>query len=339
MTIATMLRTAALATLLIWTAPAMAQVTGSLPPAPASLKRAVTVTSNVVRIGDLVDNAGANASVPIFRAPDLGMTGTVPISQVLEALRTHDLLAVSTNGIEGIEVTRSGRAISVKEIEARILRAFSGQFRATDPKNAVVNFDREVQSIYVEPTITSDLQVTNASFDPRSGRFDITIDIPGSMVTKRANLRFTGSLVEMVETPVLTRALARGDLVKASDITIARKSRADLKGDPGGSAEQLIGLEARVAIAAGEPLRRVDLVKPDRIKRDESVTLIYEVPGILLTCRGKALEAGADGDVISVLNVQSKRTVQGTVSGPGRVVVADTSARIAANTPVTAVPR
>jgi flagella basal body P-ring formation protein FlgA len=55
------------------------------------------------------------------------------------------------------------------------------------------------------------------------------------------------------------------------------------------------------------------------VHRDDNVTLVYEVPGIMLTTRGKALEAGAEGDVINVLNVQSKRTVQGTVTGPNRV--------------------
>ena len=31
------------------------------------------------------------------------------------------------------------------------------------------------------------------------------------------------------------------------------------------------------------------------------------MPGIMLTVRGKAIEGGAEGDVISVLNEQSKR--------------------------------
>jgi flagellar basal body P-ring formation protein FlgA len=56
---------------------------------------------------------------------------------------------------------------------------------------------------------------------------------------------------------------------------------------------------------------------------------VFEAPGILLTIRGKALEAGAHGDLINVLNVQSKRTVQGTVSGPGRVTVTAMTARVA----------
>ena len=41
----------------------------------------------------------------------------------------------------------------------------------------------------------------------------------------------------------------------------------------------------------------------------------------MLTLRGQAQEAGALGDTIGVLNVQSKRVVQGVVDGPGRVTV------------------
>ncbi len=52
------------------------------------------------------------------------------------------------------------------------------------------------------------------------------------------------------------------------------------------------------------------------MQRNETVTIIYEVPGIVLTMRGKALEAGAHGDIINVLNIQSKRTVQAPSSAP-----------------------
>ena len=48
------------------------------PAAGPALKREVIVTGELVRIGDLVENAGAVAEVAIFRAPDLGQTGGVP---------------------------------------------------------------------------------------------------------------------------------------------------------------------------------------------------------------------------------------------------------------------
>jgi flagellar basal body P-ring formation protein FlgA len=58
------------------------------------------------------------------------------------------------------------------------------------------------------------------------------------------------------------------------------------------------------------------------VQRDQSVTLIYETAGLYLTMRGKALDGGTEGDVVNVLNLQSKRTVSGIVTGRGQVSVA-----------------
>ena len=62
-------------------------------------------------------------------------------------------------------------------------------------------------------------------------------------------------------------------------------------------------------------------MKPAIVQRNDTVTIVYEAPGLTLTLRGQAQDAGALGDTISVLNVESKRVVQGVVSGPGRVTV------------------
>src|SRR3954465_5530523 len=93
------------AMLLALTAPVAAQVTGSLGPASPLLKRSVTVTSEVVRIGDLVDNAGPAAQVAIFRAPDLGTAGSVSTAQVLRAARAHAVIGIDTAGISEVLVT------------------------------------------------------------------------------------------------------------------------------------------------------------------------------------------------------------------------------------------
>ena len=64
-----------------------------------------------------------------------------------------------------------------------------------------------------------------------------------------------------------------------------------------------------------------DLAKPDLVQRDQNVTLIYETAGLYLTVRGKAIEDGTEGDVVNVMNLQSKRTVSGTVTGRGQVSI------------------
>jgi O-acetyl-ADP-ribose deacetylase len=63
------------------------------------------------------------------------------------------------------------------------------------------------------------------------------------------------------------------------------------------------------------------LGKPEIVTRGEIVTVVYEIPGMVLTLRGRATEAGAQGDSIGVLNIQSKKTLQATVMGPGKVSV------------------
>jgi flagella basal body P-ring formation protein FlgA len=290
----------------------------------ATLKRAVTVDSEVVRIGDLIDNAGAVAHVPIFRAPDIGTTGVVPTTQVLAAIRAHDLFAIDTRHIAEVEVTRAGRTITAAEIEAKVLHAFAGQYGLGEAKNLTVTFDRAPSAFAIEPAVAADLQLVRSAYDSRTRRFDLQFELPGSAVARRAPLRYSGTMVEIADVAVLTRALQRGETVRASDVAVERRPRSEVTPEHAVRADQVIGLAAKQALRGGQPLRRIDLVRPEMVKRDETITLIYEVPGILLTTRGKALEAGAEGEIVSVLNIQSKRTVQGVVTGVGQVTIAAT---------------
>ena len=141
---------------LVWAAaPAVAQVTGALPPSAAVatssdnpavpiLKRRVTVASDIVRLGDLIDNAGALAAVPVFRSPDVGTTGSVPARKVIEAARAHNLFGVDAADVVEVEVSRAGRLIGRKNLEARIARLFAETNGFGDAANLAVTFDREV---------------------------------------------------------------------------------------------------------------------------------------------------------------------------------------------------
>src|SRR4051794_29970123 len=89
------------------------------------LKPQVTVASDVVRIGDLVENAGTSSGTPIFRAPDLGETGSVPARAVVDAVRAAGLIAVDTRGLTEITVTHASRTVALGEIESRIAAALT----------------------------------------------------------------------------------------------------------------------------------------------------------------------------------------------------------------------
>ena len=322
--------TLAFAVLVTLAVSAMAQTTAALVQNRPVLKAEAVVTGDIVRIGDLVEHAGIVANIPIFRAPDLGSTGTVPADAVIEAVRAHALIGLDTGGFSEVVVTRASRTIPAKDIEDSVANALSRQFALGAPKDIGVNFERELRAIQVEPSAKGEPRVTRINFDARSGRFDAMLEIPTG-ATNRGNLRLSGRAAATVEIVTLLRPLERGALIKSADVAIERRPRAEIGRDSVSGSEQAIGLAARTALQAGRPLRVADLMKPELVQRNETVTLVYEVPGVKLTVRGKAAEGGAEGDVISVLNEQSKRTVQGVVVGAGRVVISTSSPRLAAN--------
>ena len=328
----TMIRTltAALAalTLLAFGAAAAGQSTGE--PARPLLKPEALVTGSVVRVGDLIDNAGIIANVPIFRAPDLGSTGVVPADDVIEAVRAHALVGLDTAGIGEVVVTRASRAIPAEEIEHSVARALSVRFNLGDVKDIKVSFERDPRVIYVEPSAKGEARVSRLNFDPRSGRFDVILEIPTG-AADRGMLRLAGRAAVTGDVVTLSHTVERGAIVKDTDVTVERRPRVTITREALTERSQVVGLAARGRLRAGQMLRAADLMKPEMVQRNETVTLVFAVPGITLTVRGKAAEAGAEGDVIAVLNEQSKRTVHGVIVGPGRVVVSTGSPRLAAN--------
>jgi flagella basal body P-ring formation protein FlgA len=299
-------------------------------PAPA-LRASVTVAADVVRIGDLVENAGPVADVPIFRSPDLGTTGAVSTQSIVDAIRPHQLIDIDTRGLAEVAVTRAGRAITAHEITASIAQALAGQYGFGDAADISISFDRDVRTLYVEPNATAELHALALSYDPHTARFDVTLDLRSSAILHRQPARYTGTAIETVATVAVDHPVEHGEVLKASDLTILRRP----KSETGFLADvaDAVGLAARHQLRPDQPLRAADLMKPEIVQRNDTVTIVYEAPGLVLTLRGQAQEAGALGDSIGVLNADSKRVIQGIVTAPGRVTVSAVATRLVQNIP------
>jgi len=330
-----MTRAVAFVALLAALGPAAAQDAGTRLP---TLKPAVTVSADVVRIGDLIDNAGAAADAPIFRSPDLGTTGSVSVARVLDAIQAYHMYLVDTGTLSRVEVTRAGRQIDFSDVEARIAGAFAGRYGLGEAKNLSVTLDAAAQPVMVDPGATGDPVLKSAVLSPISGRFEVVFDLPGKSAAHRT-AKFTGSVVETIAAVVTTRALTTGAVIRESDVAIERRPKSQVGSDSIAATDGAVGFAVRSPMRAGQPLRRADLTAPQLVHRDDEVTLVYEVPGILLTTRGKALEAGGDGDTISVMNVETKRTIQGVVSGPNRVTIMAAARRMSTDVVAAASPR
>lgn len=284
------------------------------------LRADVQVTGDLVRIGDVVDNAGSAAQIAIYRAPDLGTTGSLPVAQLLNTLRAHHVIGVDTRELKEISITRLARTLEGKDIEQQVARALERRNGLGDAANLSMTFDRDPGDVRLEPAFTGALQPTIVRYDNRNGRFDVTFEIASETGAAPSKLRFSGTAIETVEATVLTRNVERNEVIKSSDVAIERRPKAEIGADAA-SRDRTVGMQARRQLRAGQSIRTADLAKPDLVQRDQNVTLIYETSGIYLTMRGKALDSGTEGDVVNVMNLQSKRIVAGTVIGRGQVAI------------------
>jgi flagella basal body P-ring formation protein FlgA len=284
------------------------------------LRANVVVTSDIVRIGDVIDNAGPAGKIAIYRAPDPGTTGTLPVNQVISTLRTHQVIGVDTQNLREISVTRQARSLDAPDIEQAVARALERRNGLGDAANIALTFDRAPGDIRLDAANSGALNPVTVRYDSRYNRFDVTFEIANEAGLAPAKLRYSGTAIETVEAAVLARSLERNDVVKASDVVVERRPKAEVGAD-GLTRDRAIGMQARRQLRAGQALKGADLAKPDLVQRDQGVTLIYETEGIHLTVLGKALDGGTEGDVVNVLNLQSKRTVSGVVVGRGRVAI------------------
>ena len=300
-------------------APALANTPAD--PAVPTLKDTAAVEGDFVRLGDLIENIGTNAKTPVFRAPELGQSGTIQVYRVIEAARANGVSVFDTRGVSEVIITRAARTIPVAEIERAVAETAAKQIGIDDAGNVSVYFDSGMRPLVVEPNTATALRIVQFNYDPRSQRFDASIDMPGSAAARKRAVRISGYLYESIEVPTLARAFIRGEIIRDGDIEMQRRPKAELTADIIRNSAAVIGHAARRDLRAGFPLRVSEMMKPELVGRGDTVTLTFESPGVVLSVRARAVESGTEGDVIQVINPQSKRTVQATVDGPGHVTV------------------
>ena len=121
----------------------------------------------------------------------------------------------------------------------------------------------------------------------------------------------------MADSVVATRTIRAQSVIAAQDVAMVP---AEITGALTAT-DAAVGLEAKVTLFAGRPVRAADLAAPALIQRNQVVAVVYQVAGLTIRTDGRALERGGAGAVIKVMNLSSHLTVQGAISPDGSVRV------------------
>ena len=157
-------------------------------------------------------------------------------------------------------------------------------------------------------------------YEPVSGRFAAILSITGETM-EPLNMRVAGRVHETVEVAVPTSRLPAGTVLRPEDIGTARVRASQVQSEVARFPEQAVGMALRHSASPGQPMLLADLRRPPLVGKGDAVAIRVDSGGLVLSGQGQALEAGAAGDHVRVLNPISRAVLDAEVTGPGRVKV------------------
>lgn len=125
------------------------------------------------------------------------------------------------------------------------------------------------------------------------------------------------STAAQADTVVATRTIRAQEIIQPSDLAL----KPIVVSGGVSEAAQLVGLEARVALYAGRPVRLSDVSAPALVERNEIIPLVYSQGGLSIATEGRALGRAAEGERIRVMNLSSRSSVFAVIGSDGAAYV------------------
>ncbi len=292
-----------------------------------ALRSEVLVDKDVVTIGDFYANAGDIANKALFRAPDLGTSGTVSAAQIAERARAAGLKDAGTDGLRHVVVRRVSFPVTSELVNGLLKAELSRQRPSLSPEDLEITLFGLPDVVHADPHAANPVRLGRVDWRETSGQLSASVEIATGGKIK--TIALTGRVSEMIDVVALAAPVARGEVIRAQDLTIRRAQRTHASQRSIGAVQDAVGMAAKRSLREGQLLSSIDIEAPVLVNRGEKVTLFYQIPGMTLTSRGQAMSKGAEGDMIEILNLQSRRIVTGEITARGQVTIANSRPQLA----------
>ncbi len=284
-----------------------------------TLRAGTVIQDDVVRLADLFDGIAdpAVAATPVAKAPHPGASVEVGARWLYAVAKAHGLPWQPRSRYERITLRRDSRDVTAGEIETALRQALADQGLGGDVQLALDNPSLQLR---LPSNSSGGVRVMRLNMDGSSGRFLAHLAAP-AYGEPLATLSVTGRAVELTEVPVLIRNARPGEVIRARDIewlSVAanRLTRTTVLDTAG-----LVGMTPRRPIRAQDMIRSTDLQTPVMLTKNSLVTIRLVTDRMQLTVQGRALEDGAEGDIVRVMNTKSNSVVNAVVLDGGTVMV------------------
>jgi flagella basal body P-ring formation protein FlgA len=300
--------------LIIFSLVLMANILGAHPCAAAVVLRGDTdVGRPTVKLSDVFEGLPDGIDRDIARAPAPGKSIVYDVTVLTRLAQQYKLDWQPQNASAHIMITTISTRLTSDDIGA----AVADKVKALGIKGDIdVAFDNRALGIDMPVGQAPNFMLNNFAYDTISKRFHA--ELVADAFAGPLDLPLSGHITIRHSVPVLARRLEAGTVIGIADIdwlSVPDDRMVGLVTE----ASELIDHELRRDTDGEEPVSEHDVMPPRLVVRGTLVTMKIEMPLMIVTAQGRALQDGKRGDVVRVINTQSNRTIEGTVESAGVV--------------------
>lgn len=149
--------------------------------------------------------------------------------------------------------------------------------------------------------------------DPLMGHSEVQYIQPEKLVEKPEDPN--------ISIPVPKKSIRKGTIIDASKlkfITIPAHMASKMVAH---DISELVGKEAKRTLHRNKPVVMSSVGSMTTIHRNDQVTVKFHKGSLEIQTIGRAMESGGEGDLIRVMNLESKKTISGLITKNGEIDV------------------
>jgi len=281
--------------------------------AAATPKTESVITHDQITLGDVFDGVTADADHYLAPAPELGKTltlGTYDLTRISDAFN----LGWKADGSH-VVIRRASNEIDRFDVQASVAKKLQEKMKS---QRFAVELNDHTVGFHVPQATDKAVNVEKLTYDPENSTF---VAVVSAATVPDVKKEVSGHYFPISAIPVLKMPLRPGDVISADDIDYVDMRSTEITSSMVTEAANLIGQTPRRGISAMKPVTLTDVKMPVIVKKGDLVTMILKNDVISLTAQGRAMDNGAAGDAIRVMNSTSKQIVDAIVTGSQTVSI------------------
>ncbi len=199
--------------------------------------------------------------------------------------------------------------VGIDDVSAAVSKEFVEQGRGSDIE---LEFFGGQTGFVFENADEAKILVSDLNVNEEQNKFTATAEIfvDGKL---SAETKLFGRYFDMTEVWLPVKNIEKDAIITQDDLVKAKIRSNRLRDDNVVDIDELVGKQAVRQIKADRPIMAKDIQDEVLITKGQLVTAVYSYKGLQITSRMEALEDGAKGQEIKLLNTKSKKEIVGKV--------------------------